>query len=916
MEYVTNVDSKVDPLGAAETMLLLCDRLGIDDEVKSLCAKSVAAKAERGAQKPIVPAQLLRLRYTLDDSMVALSTIISGVRKWLPAETPIANMDKVRGYRDSLDLPECVTVETTSTLGEASSTARAMRIADCLKAGLAQSAFVQAMDWEGLGEDIHLIFGIDGANMTVARCGLSMCCRPRFPLSTCRAANRACVSAPPSSINSRPSARTPVALAGDLTLAARLCVYRSLELAFVGCLNQRLIRHAPAGAFITYIGEHAEKRKELQAAIREQMVDMPAHVDVPCLGGQCKFPGCSGEGGEPHRSRVQCWHVCDLSATLKSMGCQQNCCFRCGENLTKKNTTEVARKQKKRKVSEEEAGAGEAGEVWNPEEHPVTELKMQAYVDGTKAYEAAEAAWAERVGPTDDTFDQEAAEYKTWQKDYPHMNGPCVLHENFDELEQIINDPLHRVMNLVNWMMMRTCKRIAVKRERDGFSGVADLCKGAQDAGLPWFKSKVWKRYMDALKGAATVDLAGTQEDAAHAASAGDKRLVEIYVSESKMTVKMMELELFALGVPKEEIRALANKPSKAAKLQTMLMSGLRDGSVKRSSLTFKDRRSPADQKEFEENVSKYGAKLHRKVLSDSQTIEIIDGQIQFMGSECVKLLKGGALTILEAQNGVLNALKVKEKEEQGGVTKKLGEVEVEKTRLTKLLKAQRKKKGGSASSEAALLTQKIAGCDGDRDRLIAKSKHLAKQLKDWKQHQDEAPLYDPDVETAIADWKLFADWLVPICDGEMPSGGAHQEKVNTWYTHHVAHYGTTPSHYVHYCVSHMAHDLDWLRAKYPGLSLASLSAQRSEHCNKLVKLKMAHLWAFTQGTGKRKDGSDGRTSFELIMRDAARRILYFLDTIPTECTDVCGACGEVGHRKTNSRKCPMFAVSALEEGL
>ena len=78
----------------------------------------------------------------------------------------------------------------------------------------------------------------------------------------------------------------------------------------------------------------------------------------------------------------------------------------------------------------------------------------------------------------------------------------------------------------------------------------------------------------------------------------------------------------------------------------------------------------------------------------------------------------------------------------------------------------------------------------------------------------------------------------------------------------------------------------------------------------------MAHLWAFTKGTGKRKDGSDGRTSFELIMRDAARRILYFLDTIPTECTDVCGACGDVGHRRTNPRKCPMFAVSALEEGL
>ena len=205
-------------------MLLLCDRLGIDDEVKSLCAKSVAAKAERGAQKPIVPAQLLRLRYTLDDSMVALSTIISGVRKWLPAETPIANMDKVRGYRDSLDLPECVTVETTSTLGEASSTARAMRIADCLKAGLAQSAFVQAMDWEGLGEDIHLIFGIDGANMTVARCGLSMCCRPRFPLSTCRAANRACVSASTVVYQQSSISKTPVSSWGPDSGRALVCV--------------------------------------------------------------------------------------------------------------------------------------------------------------------------------------------------------------------------------------------------------------------------------------------------------------------------------------------------------------------------------------------------------------------------------------------------------------------------------------------------------------------------------------------------------------------------------------------------------------------------------------------------------------------------------------------------------------------
>ena len=908
--YVHDITDDTDADQVVTILLLLAKTLGVEDELVERCAQRLNAAAAT-VPASVSAHDLLRLRYKLNESMTALRDILAEFKALIPAAN-IATMDEVRAYRDGLAVPECRKVQgvDSGTHRNAKGTARAMRAGDCLRAGLGSEPFVESLDWTGLGKAIHVCFGIDAANMTVSR---------------------------------------------------------SLELAFVGVLNQRLLRHAPAAAFISYIGEHPEKRHELQVAIEAVLGDLGSTVQVPCRafgdsGKACKYPGCT-KGSEEHECKIQCWHVCDLSATLKAMGCKSSCCFRCGQNLRKIPVDPVKAAEKAAKAAEKAAKAAEKAakaaekvdktnrrsrgsvggastraatgnvpfdsdeaaaaaptvrsgkERAEQQQEPAADfgprkLSMETYAEATADFDAAEASWeSSQIGGATSTKFLESEQFKVWGEKYNWMSGRCVLHKNFADLEQIVNDPLHRLMDLVNWMMMRTCKTIAIKQESQGFSGIDMICIGAENAKMLWWSTKIRKRYTDACKD--TVDHALATDDAVDLSEAvkaqeksckGFGRLVDNYVTGGTpiMSTARAKLELVDIGLNESQIPEGAGE--RRVLLKKLLLQRLRDGKLTKAELTFTDRLVKANHEEFEARVSKYADSLHVKGLSNKILKDVVDAQIDFMGTECQELLEGGALTMLESQNLIYFKLKKDQEAKQRVVQERM-------VGLRRTLKAAKAAKDVTQCAELQVEIQ----------ALKVDSTRLADELKNWKQlvppnSDGSTDLYDDDVKKARDDWVLFTTWLLPICKGEMPTKEIHEARVSAWWEHHEASYGPTGSQYVHYCRFHMGDDLEWLHEKYPGLTLASLSAQRSEHCNKLVKLKMANLWAFTHGTGKRKYGAESKTSFELIMEDGARRLLHFLDTVPGECTDKCGACGEVGHRRTNTRKCTAHENFVLDE--
>lgn len=55
----------------------------------------------------------------------------------------------------------------------------------------------------------------------------------------------------------------------------------------------------------------------------------------------------------------------------------------------------------------------------------------------------------------------------------------------------------------------------------------------------------------------------------------------------------------------------------------------------------------------------------------------------------------------------------------------------------------------------------------------------------------------------------------------------------------------------MHFLKAHLAHTLDDLKAKLPMFTFASVSAQNSEHCNKIGKERVLHLYAFLDRAGE-----------------------------------------------------------------
>lgn len=125
--------------------------------------------------------------------------------------------------------------------------------------------------------------------------------------------------------------------------------------------------------------------------------------------------------------------------------------------------------------------------------------------------------------------------------------------------------------------------------------------------------------------------------------------------------------------------------------------------------------------------------------------------------------------------------------------------------------------------------------------------------------------------------------------------------KIAGFYTFFCINFHRSESHYLHILRDHVGDKLRYTYAKW-GIGLGFFTTQASEHGNKIVKTALRSMAGFTKTK---------RNKFDMYINNQLVRLLYFAETVrkPVVVTDVCGACANAGHRKTN-RLCPLFRIS------
>jgi hypothetical protein len=158
----------------------------------------------------------------------------------------------------------------------------------------------------------------------------------------------------------------------------------------------------------------------------------------------------------------------------------------------------------------------------------------------------------------------------------------------------------------------------------------------------------------------------------------------------------------------------------------------------------------------------------------------------------------------------------------------------------------------------------------------LANIEHLYKdiELTDASKHAVEIALAFQ--HTMLAFLSDFNSKTNKQCNPDFDIGDAAKNMVRL----HVA---ETPSKamYHHYLMCHTTE----LKAHFSNteFSFFSWSTQRSEHCNKLFKLRMVNLFSRMRIKPNEKTPNIHRHAFALIMREELVRVLYFPRTILKE---------------------------------
>ena len=456
----------------------------------------------------------------------------------------------------------------------------------------------------------------------------------------------------------------------------------------------------------------------------------------------------------------------------------------------------------------------------------------------------------------------------------------------------------------------------AVQLEGDGQRGVFRLATGMRAAGFGWYANKMLSRYHDALKAAGEARAeagAGAPgegevltEDGSIAAGRAQKR-ANAYVAAVKKRANKDGLiaELVNLGAqPPAGGWAKVKVNAMMVGLANNLAKLLVDGDVRWGDL------NPCRDRLHTTQAADLGGQVDEAIeamaainpLTPAQLAGVTSKQIDLMGSDCVQMLISWRVVAMHLDANV-ETVRVVAANEQ--ITTRRGRAAIEKKRAS----AQQKLTDAANETDeagqglAAELEQLLLDADGELERLAEEEAEIAAaaggSLEDlYKKMESAGPCgLTVSSQNYTRTWGLLSEFLLPLHRREKFTGEWLQQRVDAWVDAWEA--SGTEAHglYVHYLRRHAAADTDMLEEKW-GMSLGSFSAQRSEHCNKLCKLRLVNLFPMRYGAG----GRNNRTAAEILMRERLVRLIHYPATIPRRSRRKCGACGKLGHRSDSKR--------------
>lgn len=684
-------------------------------------------------------------------------------------------------------------------------------------------------------------------------------------------------------------------------------------LGFSALLNMATLKNAPGAMCLSYYGEHKDDSIGAARATKVLLNDTTGTIKWGCCGASCAVPGCGHSAGVEHEAKHVCFVVDDFACCNAASGVDGQACWRClrkkGDDWNAAELTE-ARGGDYRVVAESYV---KAFDQWDKDEStPAAPAKSTRAKQWRASKQYQEWRGAERPGARPEF--SHATKYHTGPNAFLSLPG-----ELQDHVRQCC---LHLVLSIVNKMFRTTWVAAATKLELSGQSGMWRLCEGMREAGFGWFATKMWGRYEDAM--AAMGEAAAAGEDTTDAVDttgmitdAKAQKRAGLYVSlvAKKGGVEMLKQEILSLGTP--EPKKWPKKNELVPALTNNLARALRAGDIRWGDLDPSRMRLAGLQPVFDAHADQVGDEQQKLTLTEDQLVGIASEQIDLMGSDCVKLMSAWRVLIGYMDCNVTTtqvesaALQRAHRSQHAKLEQQRSAIHLRIEQQTKHLEDDTLQDETMRTLESELLTlseaiekheEDMAANDRVADGSLA---HLVEELADD---------LDDTTKNFIDTWEKLVKFLPGLHRGERFTEGDLQAKIDAWVAAWQA--AGTEQHglYVHYLRRHAAGDAKVLWDKYK-LTLGDFTAQRSEHCNKLVKLRLTNLFAFKYGTG----GKYNRTAAELVMVERLKRIIHFPQTIPRRAYRKCSICGLRGHRSDNKTYHPegniaVAAVTAPEE--
>jgi len=186
---------------------------------------------------------------------------------------------------------------------------------------------------------------------------------------------------------------------------------------------------------------------------------------------------------------------------------------------------------------------------------------------------------------------------------------------------------------------------------------------------------------------------------------------------------------------------------------------------------------------------------------------------------------------------------------------------------------------GGASGGAFDSLTDKVAELVKEIQACEEVEEALAKDLRALADNEHDSLLLDTDVSEALKVAKHFRKMMTPLHEGDEGActGDQHYKRAKKWYDHMDRYFGKNIyGPYIHDCLSHMQHRIN--RYAGTGCTVASYSAQQSEHCNKLVKTVLSKMMAFVDNVPAHQTHALKRIMEDLMMRNC-----LYADGLPVQ---------------------------------